>query len=127
MQDVITGEELVDGAAASSGTASPLALGNVIATGTMTIYGGSDILTVTLPSGNWFADLRAGIAYAEQTGVVRCTVLAPDGSLYDLGSVSGSGSSTGALQITYAPAGEYKFYFQSALTGTYKVVAYIHD
>ena len=127
IQDVITGEELADGAAANGGTASPLALGNVIASGTMTIYGGSDILTVTLPSGNWFADLRAGIAYAEQSGVVRCTVLAPDGNHYNLGTLSGSGSSTGAHQITYAPAGEYKFYFESGLTGTYKVVAYIHD
>lgn len=126
MQDVITGEELADDAASSSGI-SPMALGNVIATGTMTIYGGSGILTVTLPSGNWFADLRAGIAYAEQRGIVNCTVLAPDGNHYNLGTLSGSGSSTGAHQITYAPAGEYKFYFESGLTGEYKVVAYIHD
>jgi len=124
-QNVVTGEELADDA--SNSEVMPLALGNVIATGTMTIYGGSGTLTVTLPSGNWFADLRAGIAYAEERGIVNCTVLAPDGSHYDLGTMSGSGSSTGTRQITYAPAGDYKFYFQSGLTGTYKVVAYIHD
>lgn len=127
MQDVITGEELADTAVASSSGISPMALGNVIATGTTTIYGGSGVLTVTLPSGNWFADLRAGIAYAEERGIVTCSVLAPDGSTYSIGNMSGGGSSTGAYQITYAPAGEYKFYFQSGLTGTYKVVAYIHD
>lgn len=106
---------------------STQSLGDVIGMGTGTITGGSGIVYVDLPSGNWWADLRAGIGYASETGVVSCTVLAPNGNSYPLGSMAGTGSYTGAAELTYAPAGTYQFYFYTAISSPIEVVAYIYD
>lgn len=106
---------------------APASLGKLLASRTTTIYGGSGTLTVNLPSSNWWADFVAGIGYTEQSGIVTCSVLTPDGNTYDLGDISGTGSQTGALQLTYAPAGNYTFYFSSAITTPYDVIAYIYD
>lgn len=106
---------------------SPMGLGSVIATNATTIYGGSGALYVTLPKGNWWADIVAGIGYTDQNCVVSVTVQDPDGEVYRLGSIAGSGSRTGSIQLTYAPAGTYIFYFVSATTTPMEVVAYIYD
>lgn len=119
-------QEALDAQAAGD-EIEPQSAGAIIATGTTTIYNGSGTLKVTLTSGNWWADIAAGIAYTERSGVVNCTVKTPSGEVISLGSISGSGSSTGSKQITYAPAGDYLFYFSSAISTPYKVVAYIYD
>lgn len=106
---------------------STQSLGNVIAAATGTITGGSGIISVDLPAGNWWADLRAGIGYASETGVVSCTVLAPNGNSYPLGSMAGTGSYTGTVELAYAPAGTYQFYFYTAITSPIEVIALIYD
>jgi len=102
-------------------------LGDVIAAGSATINGGSGVLFVTLSSGNFWADISAGIGYSPERGVVTCSVQTPDGDVISLGSVSGSGSMTISREMFYAPAGTYAFYFTSALSQPYEVVAYIYD
>lgn len=122
-QEVVTVMEQTD---ADAGI-EPRAVGKVLATGTTTINGGCGTLTITLPSGNWWADVSAGIGYTDQQSVVTCTVTTPDGDVISLGSMVGTGSNTGTQQLTYAPAGQYHFYFTSAITTPYKVIAYIYD
>lgn len=104
-----------------------MGLGSVIATNAGTIYGGSGTISVVLQSGNFFADLQVGIGYAPQEGVVTCSVETPDGEYYYLGAISGSSSFTEPYELTYAPAGTYKFHFMSANPFAYEVVAYIFD
>lgn len=106
---------------------STQSLGDVIAAGTGTITGGSGIISVDLPAGNWWADLRAGIGYASETGVVSCIVHSPDGDTYSLGSMAGTGSYTGSVELMYAPAGTYQFYFYTAITSPIEVIALIYD
>ena len=119
-------QEVAEMQAVDDGIA-PQAVGKVLATGTTTIYNGSGTLTITLPSGNWGADVAAGIAYVERSGLITCSVTTPDGDVVSLGSISGSGSNTGTRQLLYAPAGQYHFYFSSAISTPYKVIAYIYD
>lgn len=102
-------------------------LGSIIASYGTTIYGGSGIITVYLPSGNFFADLVAGIGYTSESGVVTITVLTPDNEVYALGSIVGSGSSTVPIELGYAPAGNYKFYFSSPNQNPMEVYARIYD
>lgn len=106
---------------------STQSLGDVIAANDGTITGGSGIIYVDLPAGNWWADLRAGIGYSSVTGVVSCTVRTPDGNTYSLGSMAGTGSYTGTVELAYAPAGQYAFYFYTAITSPIEVVAMIYD
>ena len=107
--------------------AEPRSAGDQIAFGATTISGGSGTLDVYLPSGNFFADLVAGIGYSSQNGSVTCSVRTPDGETISLGTISGSGSRTDPHQVLYAPAGTYTFYFLSAMTSPIEVVAYLFD
>ena len=112
----------------ASGEASTRAsLGDVIAAGSTTIYGGSGFLYVKLPTWNLWADIQAGIDLTSQNGPVRCTVVTPDGDELYLGTISGSGSRTGTAELTYAPAGTYQFYFSSSNTSPFDVCAFIYD
>lgn len=102
-------------------------MGDIIASGVTTIYGGTGTISVYLPKGNFWADLVAGIGYTPEQGVVTITVLTPDDDLIYLGSISGSGSSTATQELSYAPAGTYRFYFQSAIQSPMEVYARIYD
>ena len=102
-------------------------LGKVIAAGATTIYDGSGTLNVALPSGNFFADIVAQIGYADQNGIVTCSVLTPDGTTISLGNIVGTGSRTYAYELLYAPAGTYRFYFTSTISTPYEVAAFIYD
>lgn len=113
--------------ASVSNEVSTMALGNQLASNATTIYGGSGVLYVTLPSGNFWADLVAGIGYTSQSGAVNVSVTTPDGDVIELGTISGSGSRTYSYEIFYAPAGTYAFYFSSANSAAMEVVAYIYD
>ena len=112
---------------ASEEASTRASLGDVIAAGSTTIYGGSGFLYVTLPTWNLWADLQAGIDSTSQNGNVRCTVVTPDGDEVYLGNISGSGSRTSTVEITYAPAGTYEFYLSSANTAPFDVCAFIFD
>lgn len=114
-------------AAVVSEEASTRSLGKLLTFGSTTITGGSGVLYVTLPSGNYWADLVAQISYTSQSGAVVCSVTTPDGNYIGLGTISGSGSSTYAHEVFYAPAGTYAFYFSSANTEPMEVAAYIYD
>ena len=105
---------------------STQSLGDVIASATGTITGGSGIINVYLPSGNWWADLQAQIGYSSQSGVVNCTVRTPDGDTYPLGGMSGTGSYSNSAEVFYAPAGTYQFYFYTTLDEV-EVIALIRD
>lgn len=113
--------------ASVSNEVSTRAAGDVIAAGATTIYGGSGTLSVTLSSGNFWADIIARIDYTSQSGVVSCTVLTPDNDVINLGNISGTGSSTSPYELFYAPAGTYRFSFYSAITTPFEVSALICD
>ena len=116
-----------DSAVSQEEGVEPLGLGNIIATNAGTIYGGSGMISVYLPSSNFFADFCAGIGYADRDSIVTCYVTDPNGEVHSLGSIVGSGSFTSPLTLTYAPAGTYTFTFVSAIPTAYEVVAYIYD
>lgn len=107
--------------------ASTRSAGDVIAGASGTIYGGSGFLYVTLPTWNMWADIRAGIDSTTQNSLVTCTVVTPDGRELYLGTISGSNSRTGYVEIAYAPAGTYEFYFSSAMTEPFDVCGFIYD
>lgn len=100
-------------------------LGKVLASGMATIHG-SGTLTLTLPSGNWWADFVAGVTYAPGNGMVSCSVRTPDGKTFNLGNLYGAGTQTSSHEETYAPAGNYTFYFSSTMS-EYHVTAFIYD
>lgn len=104
-----------------------LGLGSIIASGITTINGTSASIAVYLPSGNFWADLVAGIGYMEGSGTVTVSVLTPDKNTISLGTISGTGSYTIPYQVTYAPAGYYYFYFLSTSQSPVEVYARIHD
>lgn len=114
-------------AVASEEVSTRSSLGNVIATATTTINGGSGSLSVYLPAGNFWADFVAQIGYTPESGVVTCSVTMPDGTYIRLGSISGTGSQTYSHEVFYAPEGEYIFYFVSSLSSPYDVIGYIYD
>ena len=116
-----------EAAVASEEASTRASLGDVIAAGSATITGGSGAVYVTLPTWNLWADIVAGIAYTPQNGVVTCTVVTPSGNELYLGAISGTGSTTRAYEVGYAPAGTYTFYFSSAISSPFEVVAYIYD
>ena len=119
--------EEVDSVSASEDVSTRASLGDVIAAGSTTINGGSGVLYVNLSGWNLWADITAGIGYTSENGIVTCSVLTPDGDVISLGSVRGSGSMTTPREVAYASAGTYAFYFTSALSTPYEVVAYIYD
>lgn len=106
------------------GTISPQS--TLIGSGVGTIYGGSGAISVYLPSGNFGANLIAGIGYTSESGVVTITVLTPDNDVIYLGSISGSGSSTISTNLFYASAGTYQFYFESGIQSPMEVYARIY-
>ena len=106
---------------------SPRAAGDVIAAGNTTIYGGSGFLYVTLPTWNLWADIQAGINSTSHNGPVRCTVVLPNGNEVYLGNISGSGSRTSLVEIGFAEAGTYAFYFNSANPDPFEVCGFIYD
>ena len=101
--------------------------GKILASGTTTIYNGDGILSIYLPSGNFFADIQAGIGYSPYSGIVTCTVRTPDGEVIRLNSMMGTGSKTNTVELSYAPAGNYLFYFGCASPEPFEVVAFIYD
>lgn len=113
--------------ASVSNEVSTMALGDQLAFGATTITGGSGRLNVYLSSGNFWADIVAGIGYSSKNGAVNVSVSTPDGDIINLGTIYGSGSSTYAYELFYAPAGTYTFYFSSAISSPIEVVAYIYD
>lgn len=115
------------GPASVSNEVSTRATGDQLAFGATTITGGSGTLSVYLSSGNFWADLVAGIGYSSQNGTVMCSVTTPNGTYIDLGTITGSGSRTSAYELFYAEAGTYTFSFFSAMTSSFEVVAYIYD
>lgn len=102
-------------------------LGDIIASGATTIYGGSGVLRVYLPTTNFWTDLVAGIGYTPQSGVVTVTVTTPNNQSIYLGSMSGTGSTTSSQELAYAPAGTYYFYFTSAIQEPMEVYARLYD
>lgn len=114
-------------AVASEEVSTRDSLGKQLAFSATTITNGSGILEVYLPSGNFWADLVAGIGYTSQSGPVVVTVTTPDGDVIDLGTITGSGSYTHSYELFYAPAGTYKFYFLTTISTPIEVVAYIYD
>lgn len=112
---------------AASEEATTRSTGDIIAFGATTIYGGSGALYVTLGSGNFWADFVAQIGYASETGLVNVTVTTPDGDVYVLGTLSGSGSTTVPYEVFYATPGTYAFYFSSANSSPMEVAGYIYD
>ena len=125
--DVLSIEATTVSSEASAEASTRASLGDVIAAGSTTIYGGSGFLYVTLPTWNLWADIQAGIDYAPQNGLVTCTVVTPDGDEIYLGTISGSGSRTGTSEIGFAPAGTYEFYFSSANNEPFDVCGFIFD
>lgn len=127
--DVLSAEPaaIASEADVASGEASTRAAGDVIAGASTTIYGGSGFLYVTLPTWNMWADIRAGIDRTTQNGLVTCTVVTPDGDEVYLGVISGSGSRTDYVELGFAPAGTYEFYFSSANTEPFDVCGFIYD
>lgn len=118
--NVSTAETIVDDEERGSG--------NLLTAGTATIHGGSGSVTVYLPSGNWWADLCAGISYtSENDKLVSCYVKTPDGKSISLGTIYGTGSKTSPQQITHAPAGNYTFFFTSNISSNYDVTGFIYD
>lgn len=102
-------------------------LGDVIAAGATTIYGGSGSLSVYLSNGNFWADIVAQIDYAPQSGIVSVSVVTPNGDFINLGDISGSGSRTYSYELVYAPAGTYTFSFYTTITSGIDVSARIYD
>lgn len=102
-------------------------LGDIIASGATTIYGGSGVVSVYLHSGNFFADLVAGIGYTPESGVVTVSVLTPNNESIYLGAIAGSGSMTRSHELGYCPAGTYYFYFSSGIQSPMEVYARIYD
>lgn len=101
--------------------------GKLLASNTTTINNGSGTLVVHLYSGNFLADIVACIGYSPRPGVINCSVTTPNGDFIDLGSVSGTGSLTSSYELFYAPAGDYIFYFSSAIAEPFNVIGYIYD
>lgn len=111
--------------AIAENVASTYALGKVLASGAGTIHG-TGTITVYLPSGNWWADFVAHVTYTSESGMVSCSVRTPEGKTFELGDIYNAGGQTTAHQETYAPAGNYTFYFLSTIS-EYNVTAFIHD
>ena len=114
--------------ATASEEASTRSLGNQLAFGAATISGGTGVLYVDLPSGNFWADLVAGIGYtSNNNSPIVVSVSTPDGDIINLGTIMGTGSTTRSYELFYAPAGTYTFHFTTAITSPIDVVAYIYD
>ncbi len=116
-----------EAAVASEEASTRASLGDVIAAGSTTIYGGSGVLPVVLPGGNLWADLVAQVTRTDSSGGIIVSVTTPSGDVISLGTLSGSGSKTPSYELTYAPAGTYYFQFYSAISTPYDVAAFIYD
>lgn len=100
-------------------------LGTLLASNIGTIYHVGSI-RVTLPSGNFSADFVAEIGYSPVSTVVSCSVTTPDNEVFDLGSMSGNGSSR-SYTMFYAQAGTYTFNFTTGTTEGVQMRCSIYD
>lgn len=100
-------------------------LGTLLATNAGTIYTQGTI-QVTLPQGNFSADFVAQIGYSPVSTVVSCYVRTPDGNTFDLGSMSGNGTSR-SYTLFYAQSGTYTFYFTTGTSQPVEVACFIYD
>lgn len=100
-------------------------LGKLLASSAGTIYTQGSI-RVTLPSGNFSADIVAQIGYSPDNSIVTCTVRTPDGNYIDLGAMSGTGSKV-SYTMFYAQAGTYTFTFLAGTTQGVEVACSIYD
>ena len=119
--------EEVDSVSASEDVSTRASLGDVIAGGATTIYGGSGTLNATLSSGNFWTDIVAQIDHISDGSLVTISVLTPDGNVINLGNISGSGSRTSSYELFYAPAGNYRVSFYSANTNPIDVSVFFYD
>lgn len=115
-----------EAAVVSEEASTRASIGKVLAAGAATINGGIGSLDVTLPSGNFWADLVVQIDYISSNSLVTISVRTPDGDVISLGSISGSGSRTNSYELVYASAGTYTFYFASTAS-SFDVTAFIYD
>ena len=106
---------------------STMSEGDVLASGSGSISGGSGSLSINLSSGNFWADLVAQIDYSDVYSNVTVTCRTPDGDILPLGTIAGSNSRTNSYELFYASSGTYTFYFTSAIPTTFYVSAYIYD
>lgn len=120
-------QEVAEEVTTNDTEASERALGNLLATNGGTIYNGLGSIRVTLPSGNFSTDFVAVLGYCEVDTIVTCTVNAPDGSVYNLGTMSGNGDSSEARTVFYAPAGTYTFNFVTGTSHPVEVACFIYD
>ncbi len=100
-------------------------LGTLLTSSAGTIYHTGSI-RVTLPSGNFSADIVARIGYSPVNTVVTCTVTTPNGGTIDLGSMVGTGS-TCSYTLFYAESGTYTFNFLTGTTQGVEVTCSIYD
>lgn len=102
-------------------------VGDLLAGGAVTIYGGSGYLYLTLDSGNWWTDIMCGTTASGASGLVSCYVTNPNGTTSYLGTISANGDHTDYKEFTHCPAGRYKFAFESNTSDTFIVYARMYD
>ena len=117
-------EAVVETMTESSGIETQ-SLGKLLASSAGTIYTQGS-LQVVLPTWNISADFVARIGYSPVNTVVSCYVVTPDGNVFDLGSMSGNGSSR-SYTLLYAPAGTYTFHFTTGTSQGVEVTGSIYD
>lgn len=100
-------------------------LGKLLASSAGTIYT-QGAIQVVLPKWNISAKFVASIGYSPVNTVVSCYVVTPDGSVFDLGSMSGNGSSR-SYTLLYASAGTYTFHFTTGTSQGVEVSGSIYD
>ena len=111
----------------ASADASDRALGKILASSVGTINNGIGTVSVYLPSGHSSAYLLAQIGYSSVSAPVSCSVTTPNGYTINLGTISGTGSTTSAYHLSNVPQGNYTFKFSSANTSPYNMVVMIRE
>ncbi len=97
----------------------------VLATASKKLTSSTGTLSVYLGSGRFFAKLHASASGG--SGLVSCSVNAPNGETYNLGSFRANGSYQSIdVELPYAKKGTYTFYFENSLNETYYVVGSIY-
>lgn len=106
-------------------TENKLRSGEILATASKKLTSSSGTLSVYLGSGHFFAKLHASASGG--SGLVSCSVNAPNGETYYLGSFRANGSYQSIdVELPYAKKGTYTFYFENSLNETYYVVGSIY-
>ncbi len=115
---------------ATSASETPVtrqSVGNILTSCGGSISGGYGELTCYLGSGNWWADINAGVSSSNSSGAVSCYVDTPDGNSYYLGSLDASGGSTNYMEFTYCDPGTYTFRFEAGTYDEIYVYGRIYD